>query len=120
MEVIKIFLEEIYDFELSPAQIKNYVDEKTNSLKMGNILKDPALFTNLAFRYLWKNTTGVYPSKRHAQMFMKEVKLNGDIDMNEFLTYLKNKIPIYAYINLDMESLKTVKNIFLQELILGM
>lgn len=116
MEVIKIFLEEIYDFELSPAQINNYVDEKTNSLKMGNILKDPALFTNLAFRYLWKNTTGVYPSKRHAQIFMKEVKHNGDVDMNEFLAFLKNKIPIYAYINLDMDSLGNVKNIFLQEL----
>ena len=117
MEVLAVFLEEIYDYELQPSVITNYIDSKTNSLKMGNILKDPMLASNLCFRFLWRNVTGVYPSKQHGMLFMTtQMKSSGDVDVPNFLSFLKDKVPIFQYINVDTDNLIKAKTNFLQEL----
>ena len=116
MEVVKLFLEEIYDMKLPDASIDAYVDSKTYSLKMSNVLKDPILLSNIVFRFLWKSTTGIYPSKLHASMFMAKAKIDGDVDVDTFMSYLKATIPIYNYINLDLTSLSSLKSRFKTEL----
>jgi Protein of unknown function (DUF5672) len=116
MEVVNVFLEEIFDVELSQAAIRRYVDETSNSLKLGSILKDPVLHSNLVFRYVWKSVTGVFPSKLHAAAYMGHANLSGDIDLNEFFSYLKSRVPLYNYISVDTQTLTAVKSKFVQEL----
>jgi len=116
MEVINVFLDEIFDTTLPPEIVKSFVDEKTNSLRMGAILKSPILVTNLCFRFLWKNATGVFPSKEHARMFMTRCVPNGDVDIHLFVAFVREVVPLYAFVNLDVEGMTKGKQAFLQDI----
>jgi hypothetical protein len=116
MDVLKIFLEEIFDYELEKEAISKYVDAKSNALKLAVILTDPILTTNLIFRFLWKSTTGVYPSKEHAKTFLSKVKLTGDVVLDEFVSYLRVRVPLYNFIPVDMEKLLKAKSMYVETL----
>jgi hypothetical protein len=109
-------MREIFDFELSTPEIQKYIDSKTNSLKLGSVLKDQRLLTNLSFRNAFKSTVGIWPSRQHAGEFMKIARLDGDLDMEQYMKFLISTIPLYQYINIDMNGLIKTKETYLAEL----
>lgn len=107
MEVLKIFMKEIYDFEMTDAQVSIYLDSNTNSLKMGAILKDRLLHSNLIFRHVWRSITGVYPPRIIGMLFMTQSNRDtyGLQDIIKLLTFVN---PVYGFIKLDITTLETV------------
>jgi hypothetical protein len=116
MDVLRILMREIFDFELTTPQIQRYIDSKTNSLKLGAVLRDPKLISNLAFRNAFKSTVGIYPSRQHANEFMEKARIDGDLDMKEYIIFLMDTIPLYKFINIDINALKDAKDKYIEEL----
>jgi Protein of unknown function (DUF5672) len=116
MDILKIFMREIFDTELPTQKIKDYLDTKSNSIKLGAILKDPKLISNLCFRAFFKNVVGVWPSRQCGSEFLQKTSVSGDLDLQEALVFLKSKIPLFNYINVDIDSLTKAKNMYLQDL----
>jgi hypothetical protein len=107
MDVLKIFMKELYDFEMTDAQVSIYTDPNTNSLKMGAIMKDKLLHSNLIFRHLWRSITGVYPPRIIGMMFMTQSNRDNYTlqDIIKLLTFVN---PVYGFIKLDIATLENV------------
>lgn len=113
MDVLRIFMKEIYDFEMSDEQLHGYLDEKSNSLKIGNVLKDPLLHSNLTFRHIWKSITGVYPSRLIGKYFMTLPGIDKkNINIQQIWGLLIQINPVYQFISMDTKSLEQVQKTF--------
>ena len=113
MDVLRIFMKEIYDFEMSDEQLHGYLDEKSNSLRIGNVLKDPLLHSNLTFRHIWKSITGVYPSRIIGKYFMTLPGIDKkNINIQQIRGLLIQINPVYQFISMDINSLEQVQRTF--------
>lgn len=116
MEVLQILMREIFDIPLSVSDIKKFLDVKANSLKIGVVLRDPKLISNLSFRNTFKNCVGVWPSRQHSCEFMQKATLNGNLDIKEFAEFLTDALPLYKYLNIDIDGLTQSNEKYIAEL----
>jgi hypothetical protein len=107
---------DIFDIPITDNEINQYLDRKANSLKFSAVLKDKKLITNILFRILFKNVLGIWPSRQHSLEFMNNATLNGDLDINQFILFLKRVIPLYNFISIDLNILTKLKTDVLNEI----
>jgi hypothetical protein len=74
MNVLKLFLCNIFDIDLNQEFIDQFIVDK--ELDSEKILKHPLLFTNLLYSYVWKYCYGTLPTKKDFVVFVDEHKVN--------------------------------------------
>lgn len=113
MDVLNLFMRELFDFN---TDFSSHLDTQTNSIKMGSVIKDAFICKNLIFRYLWKTVYGVWPSRLHGSLFMEKNRLTSQIEIEDFITFCREMMPIYNYVQIDLGNLEKGKQAFMNEL----
>lgn len=117
-DILSPFLEEIFDKPLSNAKINSFIDKEKNNLKMSEVFRDTELLNHLTFRHMWKSVLGVPPSKNLAFSFSSACLVGRADDdfIPRFVRFLREKVVIYRFINLDIEILNKTKKNFVAEM----
>lgn len=110
MDFLTCFVSDVFDVDADAEFVKQFVDEENNTLKLGDMLRSPLLARNLLFGHLWKNVTGVYPSKQHYANFKNIHGQHPDISAKSYTAFLKMQIPIYNYVQVNTEHVEKLIN----------
>lgn len=113
MDILTIFMRELFDYNIDYS---NHLDTKTNSIKMGSVNQDPMLIKNLVFRFLWKSIYGVWPSRLHGKLFMEKNPHVSKIETEDFIRFCREMMPVYNYIQIDLNNLEKEKQAFIDEI----